>query len=251
MLTIKQKKWSKEETEYLIQNYMNISYIEIAKSLNRTYASIQLKLKRLGLSNRRKQFFYKKYNYNNIFKDINLISSYWAGFIMADGGIIKNSLRIELAEIDKCHLKRFLKDLQSDAPIRISRGCVYISINSKEIVKSLNKNFNITPNKTFTAKPPKLSHDNELAFLCGLIDGDGSIYKHKNYYALNLVGTKEVCNFAKNKIEFLVPTKRGTTARNNGNVFIIIFGGRYRTKEIFKKLKNNQLPLLKRKWGKV
>lgn len=199
---------------------------------------------------------WSKYTYTNIFKKINNLSCYWAGFIMADGGVCKNTLRIELDAKDKCHLEQFLKDIKSDAPIRINRTCVYVSVNSKKIVESLRDNFNITERKSLTASPPKLTKESHIiSFITGLIDGDGSIYERgqTGIYQLGFTGTKEMCELLKNNIETWVPTKRGTNARKipNTNAHIIVFGGKLRMPQIFEKLQTVSVPRLERKWSKV
>jgi len=199
---------------------------------------------------------WNKYTYTNIFKKINNLSCYWAGFIMADGGVYKNTLRIELDTKDRCHLEQFLKDIKSDAPIRTNRTCVYIAVNSKEIVESLRDNFNITTKKSLTAMPPKLSNEKHIiAFITGLIDGDGSIYERGDtgIYQLGFTGTRSMCEFLKDNIETWVPSKRGTNARKipKKNAFIIVFGGRLRMPKIFNKLNEVQVPRLNRKWSLV
>ena len=112
----------------------------------------------------------------------NLENSYVAGFIAADGNIhkSKNKLRIDLQIRDAEYLQNIVL-LFSDKKITTTkRNYRSISLWSWKIISDLQKNFNITPNKSLTLKPPKLEGQNALAFIIGNLDGDGSIIIRKD-----------------------------------------------------------------------
>jgi len=138
--------------------------------------------------------------------------AYWLGFILADGCISQDSLVIALASRDKRHLKKFLKDIESNYKIH-DRTCVRtfngktkeyresrIQIGSKKLVQGLLKQ-GVTPNKSLTAEPIKVKKDLQRHFWRGVFDGDGSIAK--KYFRINLGGTPTICRGFLNVINHL------------------------------------------------
>ena len=103
-------------------------------------------------------------------------SSYWAGFIAADGCIDeKGRVRFYLQLSDSKHLEKFADFVGSTHKINLNvkRNRCSIEFTCKAMVKDLEK-WNITPRKSLTYDPPKdlkfYSH-----FLRGMVDGDGTI----------------------------------------------------------------------------
>lgn len=112
--------------------------------------------------------------------------AYWLGFIYADGSINTSGqsyrLCIELSIVDFNHLKKFRRDVMSDAPIkqRKNRNTVSIQISSKKLVTDL-ISYGCIENKTYEGFIDKLdmSYDLSMAFLRGYLDGDGCISKNR------------------------------------------------------------------------
>lgn len=105
-------------------------------------------------------------------------SSYWLGFLYADGGIVRNDLVLALREADIEHLKKFNSFLKSDYPIKqISKNkTVRVDIRSGEIVENL-ISLGCTPRKSLTLTfPHKLDPFYYNHFIRGYFDGDGSIH---------------------------------------------------------------------------
>jgi len=152
---------------------------------------------------------------DSFFKQDNEKSFYVAGFIAADGSIIKEKnrnrhlLSIELSKEDEQHLIKIRDTLSSNAKIenRVRVDSRFSSpteqtmmrITSKEICLDLER-FNIKSNKTLTYSIPKwlLTHPLKHHFIRGVFDGDGSIsFKfsrkdtRKNYIRFSLCGTFE------------------------------------------------------------
>lgn len=184
------RKWTKQEKDYLKNNYGHLNIDKMAQYLNRTYSSVQNALTDFGLrqdlnkQSRMMRLSRLKYSLNeDKFKKVTIESCYWAGFIAADGCIEErtkhaNNLKIELSNTDKQHLTKLKDFLQYTGPVRqnIKRQSSILCISSDEICNSLVENFNITPFKTFSLKPPSLHIDSHiLAFIKGFIDGDGCI----------------------------------------------------------------------------
>lgn len=159
---------------------------------------------------------YGKYNVNqNYFNKIdNEWKAYWLGFLYADGcnkikrnskknNKMEYSLSLALCSLDKTHIEKFRKSIQSDAPILDKdvklNGKIFkasrIMICNKNICESLDE-LGCTPNKSLTLRfpnekqlPKKFIRD----FIRGYFDGDGciSLDLDKRYSVVGFVGTKE------------------------------------------------------------
>lgn len=195
---------------------------------------------------------------SNFFSKPNLLNSYWAGFIAADGNLEKNTnkLIIDLANKDVRHLYKLKKYLNFNGKIRYykysDRSYVRLGFKNLKICSDLKKNFNITSRKSLTLKPPKgLTKKQALAYIAGYIDGDGSfnintMYKKNKkhiYLRLSILGTKNVLSF----IEKILSAK-GKIYRQNERIFQLVYWGDAKVTLVKKQILNLDLPLLGRKW---
>lgn len=156
-------------------------------------------------------------------------NAYYAGFIMADGNISKDEkqLIIALSSKDRCWLKSFLKDTNSNYKIHdyLNKGfpSSRLSIYSTKICSDLKTNFNIVPQKTQIAIPPTFKSKKYLdTFIMGLFDGDGTIGfnnrkdKQKTLY-LSIVGTKEIVQLIKTRFEEILDRSTSNLFFRNPN----------------------------------
>lgn len=132
--------------------------------------------------------------------------AYWLGFILADGYINedKNFLRIKLAQADEKHLQKFCLFIEEpDDVIKHDKGgsytknniCSFIEFDSKELIQDL-ISYNLHQNKSGNEQPINMPNEKmELAYLRGMIDGDGHI---ENGY-FKYVGSLESCQYMKDK----------------------------------------------------
>jgi hypothetical protein len=140
----------------------------------------------------------KKYWINeNFFETIDSDEkSYWLGFLYADGCIRKKGkssqlkLKLKLSDIE--HLEKFKKSIQSDSEIKklssffkkdkkeYSSECCEINIYNTKVVEDLIK-LGCLQNKTQKIRLPNLDFHLMSSFIRGYFDGDGCIYKVKNY----------------------------------------------------------------------
>lgn len=200
------KKWSKKEDEFLKVNFNILAYSQLAKKLKRTEIAVKNRAKTLKLKRPKGSRFVNgrllSYDHN-FFKIPNILNSYWAGFIAADGCVHKtNALSIGLGEKDKYLLDRFKKDIGSNHRIHkisgknhtiLGKGCVVgntyiftIGGGKNTFMKDLYNNWNITPQKTHTLQPPNITDPKHIAaYICGYFDGDGWVSRYK---------TNTVCN---------------------------------------------------------
>lgn len=205
------------------------------------------------------------------FSKLTLENCYWGGFLAADGNIEKNRPRIVLVlgEADKEHLLKFRDTLgvntkiipgQRETPHGYISKYNRLQFTSRAVVEDLRRNFNITPAKTFTLKPPNITKTKQiLAFIKGYIDGDGTVstYKLTNNERktirtqpyISCVGTKHLMNWMLNQLDKYVDLKNNSVCKNI-NIFEICISGNkaIELSRIFSKLNT---PALSRKWNKI
>ncbi len=129
--------------------------------------------------------------------------AYWLGFLMADGNISRNRVRINLHERDVEHLYKFTKSLSSNHKIgKTSKGTQYnqrkVEICSPSLCEDLIK-IGCIENKTFKLQFPNINEHLIRHFVRGYFDGDGSLSFGKKqgkylYSSICIVGTESFCN---------------------------------------------------------
>lgn len=112
-------------------------------------------------------------------------SCYWAGFLAADGSLVKRGtahcVQVMLARADREHLSAFLRCAGSTHPVKdVTPGGnpeSSICISSKRWWDGLVERFLVTPRKSFTLQPPDGLVPPEMVshFLRGYFDGDGGV----------------------------------------------------------------------------
>jgi hypothetical protein len=240
-------KWSEENIRYLRENFGKIKAKEIAVVLGRSYDAIHKKAQSLKLIG--DKGINRKYTINDsYFSSINLQNSYWAGFIAADGCITKNYIKIMISIKDIKLLRQFKKDIEYTGPIYISKKLKRCSLEfrSSNIIKDLKTQWNIVEKKSLILKPPKvkLTKANFLAYVKGYIDGDGSIYleKNKKYLRISIIGTFELLNWIKEKINI-----RCSNIQKYKNIYKFRYSGKM-AEYLYRKLNKLKTFKLTRKW---
>jgi DNA-binding transcriptional regulator WhiA len=93
---------------------------DIAKTMNKSRTLISLYLKSAGIVTRKGSS--RTYSVDKLFfTDINTNEkAYWLGFLLADGHLDRkrNYIRLELQRQDEDHIRQFVKDVGSNAPIK-------------------------------------------------------------------------------------------------------------------------------------
>lgn len=170
------KRWSLEEElrlEELILTSTH-SHRQIGIIMNRPTSSIVCHAKRLNIKS---NYIERKYSLDEDFwLNFDNRNYYLAGFIAADGSIIKNSLRIEIHKRD-IEVLNFLKnESKTQAVIHPTKfDLIGININYKKWTKDLKEGYNIIPNKTYRLEPPLCTKEQMDCWLVGYTDGDGTI----------------------------------------------------------------------------
>lgn len=182
----KYKSWTKEENEKLKEAWETYTMEKLLSEFpGRTYQQIQLHANWLGYhsqTDRKRKCDISFLDINNL----NPISSYWWGFIMADGCIRREGqLIIQLKDADKEHLEKFVKHTKSS--IIETNGFVRTTCNNKKTINEWMDVFCMNENaKTYF--PPKLDVflDDFIYFFIGFVDGDGCIWICNNYPQLKI-----------------------------------------------------------------
>lgn len=134
--------------------------------------------------------------------------AYWLGFLTADGYVqdLKDSIELCLAEIDKEHIEKFKRDIESSHKIGKKTvklndklfNAYRISIKDKQMANDLRK-YGFTSNKSYDAYIPIDQINNKFInhYIRGFFDGDGSIYlgtKNKNLLRISLTtASSQMC----------------------------------------------------------
>lgn len=230
---------------------------------------ISLKSKKIRLEKRNSNLRkYSKYILDeNVFLPETEEVYYYAGLLAADGCLFKVSekskrISLTLHEKDIHTIENFKNFLKFNGNILFyKKKYPYISITgAKKLTNTLEKKFNIIPNKSLIYNPPIIKKLNlALAFIVGYIDGDGCIYKSKknnNFYQLQILGTQKmlefICDIFK-KIESSFNLKPRKSCSKNQEVKAIALSGNFKSnefkyKKILKKLIEIDVPKMKRKW---
>jgi len=171
------KLWASGTTEEIKMAFPDFSYDAVGGAANRFGIKRDESFK---YSNRLTKLL-EENNYNY----------YWLGFIISDGHLSnRGALSINLSVKDIDHMKKLadylgvnigIRKAQSYGKYTANESCG-INVMDVTVVRSLKERFKINGSKTYNACSLEclVDDDNFLAFFCGLIDGDGCIYKPKN-----------------------------------------------------------------------
>jgi len=184
-------RWNSSEINFLKEHWGKIPGKVIAEQLNRSYNAVKAQAHRLGLNGRLAKVD------RTVFDEWNEASSYWFGFLMADGCVYINNRQYTLAlachERDRAHVERFRKFLRTDIPIRTqsrARRLIQFAFSDKALVTKLAQK-GLVPRKTFRTRFPDLPSSMYRHFIRGYLDGDGNIYWHpERGLQLRFPGTK-------------------------------------------------------------
>lgn len=255
------EQFKSSEIDYILNNHGLITAKEIAVNLNKNYSKVKREIKKLGLSTAigKSNFSRKKrkYIYNdNFFSCLNINNSYWAGFIAADGYIsIINSdnmfLSLMLSTKDLKHIELLNNCISPDKPIVFAKSNGFdvcsVKYQSKNIVRDLTNNFNITERKSLTLEPPNIIDTNLIdSFIIGYIDGDGCIMLKDKYTQIQIVGTKEMLLWIKNRCCVILDKKRGSISKKN-NHYVLTYASKS-AKDLIRYFYKYDVPKLDRKW---
>lgn len=177
---------------------------------------------------------------------------YWIGFLLADGSFTNNRLELTLSNNDANHLYRFAKYIKYTGSYGKSKCKKQVYCKNIDIVSKICNKFDIQNNKTYN--PPKsilkFSEEQNIALLCGFIDGDGYIQKHPRCNSFRLI-IKLHSSWIHILHEFdklISGTSEHCKINNNGYAILTITDSEI-LKNFKSKVINLKLPLMSRKWN--
>lgn len=265
------RRWSTEEDNLVRRRYARESIEELCRLLPlRTDKAIRTRARKLGVSLRagEKQ---RKYTVNaSYFSSPTIESSYWAGYIAADGCLQdqngRKMLTFCIKNDDRNHLKELKTVLGYTGKIEerttslLGYGSyeqAMLRINSPEILHDLMSVFGLGPRKSKTLKPPNLSElEHKKAFIIGYIDGDGcisTVFSNGAYHLkVGLVGTEELLLWVKEVFDFCYPalTNRISNVLPHEGCYRYAVQGR-RAVKILNDLNAMKIYKMARKWNTV
>ena len=181
--------WTKEQEQILRENHNKITLAEIQKKFfpQLNYSNVKRKTRSMGLIRDKSVIrLPNKNKYNQKFWDVpNLINSYYAGFLSADGCVLVDdkqnpkAISIKISTADECIIDDFIKQINFEGKklhhlertpmVILNLHCI------ENPAQKLKDFYNIIPQKTYRLGPSNLPNNIlNLAFIIGYIDGDGS-----------------------------------------------------------------------------
>lgn len=194
--------WTKEEDDFLLNNYEKSDKKVLTNNLDRSWSAISCRASKHGIKRQLGS------NYANIiyFDEWSNNMAYILGFIAADGCIIDRSkstgdkvLSIALGEKDYSHLEKIRDELAPNKKIwkytkKIGKNehlIYYLRIGSRYICDKLME-IGIYHRKSKTLKLPIIPDKYTNHFVRGYFDGDGSFGVYKNQERVSIAsGSKE------------------------------------------------------------
>lgn len=212
----------------LVEMYENgDSTIKIAKVFNCATATINTRLKKLGVKMKSNKEYRTKYSFDhNFFETIDTEEkAYWLGFMYADGNVRKhrNQSVIQIKVNDQEIIEKFIKSINGDMSVsyytnQIGKTISAIHLTSDKMFDDLIKQGCI-PNKSLVLTFPNKHQVPENLinhFIRGYFDGDGSIsYGIRERYSVRkkqniksiramaqFIGTKEMLTVIDDYVNF-------------------------------------------------
>ncbi len=238
-LSLLEYHWGNSDMETLLSTFPGFTYKELMGQAG------YRKFKTLGQRNRKGDI--------KFLDELNPLSLYWWGFIMADGHITLNGeLTISISNKDKSHLEKLSNIVGIDVKDLPKNMCNF-NISDKILFNKWFKIFNMD-GKPKTYNPPNLdiflTKENLIYFIIGFIDGDGCVWNNKGFNSLRVeihgswFKTLELIN---SKLKEFYNINGKVSMNKKGYSKLDINGVR-----INKFLKYiNDVPFLERKWVKL
>lgn len=194
--------YTPEEDEYIQEHAKEMTRAEIGQVLGRSEGSVTQRGRRLEIvfADFSKQSRYEKNH--DYFSKPTLENSYIAGLLAADGWIKPfnvhkpiNQVGIALKEQD-LHLLEFIREVTGYTGVIRSFDVNSHAQNELRIsgvaqwIKDLRTYWSLVPNKTYTLQPPNenlLTREQILAYLVGLLEGDGYIRVNNGTLTVTMV----------------------------------------------------------------
>ncbi len=240
--------FTEEETKDIITRFNSNQKIKDIADFYNKYPQVIQNLLRRTIGYIPTQVKTKNVRY---FKTINTnTKAYFAGFIAADGAIVKNELTISIHVKDIKILQKLKEELESpNQIIRLNKkntDMVRFTVGNK-MLKSDLENLGITSRKTFTLQNiiENIPKEHKSSFILGYFDGDGSFSFKRKTGIFSIRGTKELLSGFANVLE--IPESH---IKKYDSTFNLLEWSQKKIRNIFLKLYLNQDFYLERKYKK-
>lgn len=268
--------WSSEEVDTLMALYGRHPLRELPAYFDgKTADDLRTKAKSLGLASRKSRL--KQHFREDFFSVPSMGACYWAGFIAADGYLCdtRGYVSLNIQERDRDHLSRFCAavgfwaepahiHVKQKQRLILGRPChardlARVTVFSRRWLADLDQRFNIRPGKTYALLPPVLEESAcALAYVAGLLDGDGFITLDSNPIVrlrTGIVGLPVVIDWVKATADaWLIANGHGESnpprSVTRGPLHEWRLTGR-QAYAFLSHLRHLDLPLLSRKWTKL
>jgi len=252
--------WRKEELEFLRTHIGKLTYVQIGSLINRSYSSIQSKVRYLPFQKK-----IKKHPVNSdFFKKWSPEMAYVLGFIAADGNICHSGRAhtLHIASDDKDVIEKIKKVLNYSGPIhqriRPNTKISYsLRICDQILFSDLNR-LGITERKSLTLSPT-VKNKFITDFLRGFLDGDGTVYLRNTKYPSRLgvvfyTASKPMIEFVHSALKNILGSIYASTIRSRvtkyQNPYYSISLGHKSSRELYLKLYRNTSLYMDRKYNK-
>ena len=121
--------------------------------------------------------------------------AYWLGWIISDGSLNKNNVRLRIQEGDLKILEKFKLDIKYSGNITIEpnykkewKNLCNLTLSSVNLIQDLN-NLRVLSNKSHNTTFPDIPEEFYSHFIRGVFDGDGCIHVNKNgFFHFHITG---------------------------------------------------------------
>lgn len=175
------RRWTEEETLFLLAGCRAISYSEIARHLGRTVSQVKSKAHRLGIQADQDAYALKRTSLGrpDFFTRWSPEMAYVLGFLYADGNIRDDGqVQVCLAAKDVSHLEAIKNMLGVTSKTYEERaGAAYrFAFRCLPVARELNA-LGVVPRKTKRIRFPDMREKYQRHFVRGYFDGDGSFHE--------------------------------------------------------------------------
>lgn len=256
------RSWTAEEIEFVRNNIRKLTYQQMGKTIKRSPASIQSKVRFLPFQQKVKKHFVN----SRFFKTWSPEMSYVLGFIAADGNICHSGRAhtLHIACDDEDVIQKIKQVMAYDGPIhqkcRINGKISYsLRICDPLIFNDLN-NLGVTERKSLTFIPPQIPPNLTCHFVRGFFDGDGSVSlrgskEYKSKLVVNMyTASQKMADYLYILIRSLLPELyHGKVCRalaHQKTPYYTIHLGHHASVGIFKYMYNGATIFMNRKYTK-
>ncbi len=201
----------------------------------------------------------------NVLLDESFETYYWLGFLLADGCVVGNRIKLCLSEKDSEHIHKLCKYIDYGNTISLEikpkgHRLVRIGFGNKDWTPLFCDKWDFRERKTYN--PPKVSvydrlYDRQiLSLLIGYIDGDGCIVKQTGRHDVRIdihihSSWIEFLTYISDRISTMYDIKFNKPHLLNSGYIRWSISNRLIVNALLEEAKKQGLPILDRKWNKI